>query len=101
MSMRRALASYALALALPLTLAAPAPAQTDDELRQQLKALEQGQRQIRQELAELKKLLQQQPAQAPAPSGPNVAGKVFDLGANPVKGEPSAKLTLVEFTDYQ
>ena len=99
MKMRRTLSSCALALALPLTLAVPVPAQTNDELRRELEALKQGQQQIRNELAELKKLLQQKAA--PAPSGPDVAGKVFDLGANPVKGEPSAKLTLVEFTDYQ
>ena len=101
MKMRRAFTSRALALALPLALAAPALAQTDDELRRQLEALEQVQKQIRQELAELKRLLQQQKKPAAAPSGPNVAGKVFNLRANPVKGESSARLTLVEFTDYQ
>ncbi len=51
------------------------------------------------QLAEIKKLVQQRPAARP--KGPDVKGKVFDLGANPVKGDPAAKVTLVEFTDYQ
>jgi hypothetical protein len=73
---------------------------SDQELRQEIEALKQGQQQIRQDLAEIKRLLQQEKA-APPPSGPNVAGKVFDIGANPVKGEPTAKLTLIEFLDFQ
>lgn len=98
MTMRRRLARHAAALALPFALAAPAFAQSsNDDLRQELDALKQGQQQIQQDLAELKKLLQQ----PKAPSGPNVAGKVFNLAANPVKGVPSARLTLIEFMDYQ
>jgi len=34
----------------------------------------------------------------PPPSG---IGAVIDYGSNPVKGERTAKLTLVEFSDYQ
>lgn len=100
MTMRRRLASCAAALALPLVLAAPAFAQNpNDDLRQELDALKQGQKQIQQDIAELKKLLQQ-PSKEPS-KGPNVAGKVFNLAANPVKGMPSARLTLIEFMDYQ
>ena len=99
MSMKRRFVSRAAAVALPFALAAPALGQsTDEELRRELDALKQGQQQIQQDLAELKKILQQR---RPTPSGPNVAGKLFDLGANPVKGEPSAKLTLIEFMDFQ
>jgi protein-disulfide isomerase len=86
-----------------LTLAA-APAAwaqaSDQEMRQEIEALKQGQQLIRKDLADIKRLLQQQKSAPPA-SGPNVAGKVFDLGANPVKGQPTAKLTLIEFLDYQ
>ncbi|MEM7352991.1 MAG: hypothetical protein AAF657_19500 [Acidobacteriota bacterium] len=74
-------------------------AQSEADLAKEIAALKAGQAQIRGELAEIKKLLQSRPAAAP--SGPNVAGKVFDLGSNPIKGEPTAKLTLVEFLDYQ
>jgi Tfp pilus assembly protein PilN len=97
--MRQRLASGAAALALPLVLTAPALAQnSNQELRRELDALKQGQKQIQQEIAEIKKLLQQQ---SPPTGGPSVAGKVFNLAANPVKGEPSARLTLIEFLDYQ
>ena len=78
----------------------PVWAQSDAELKQEIEALKQGQQQIRKELSEIKTLLQRRPAAA-APSGPNVSGKIFDLGNKPVKGEPTAKLTLIEFLDYQ
>ena len=71
---------------------------SDDDLRREIEALKQGQQQITQQLQEIKRLIQARPA---APSGPNVKGKVFNLGDNPVKGASTAKLTLVEFTDYQ
>ncbi len=73
---------------------------SDQELQKEIEALKQGQIQIRKDLADIKKLLQQQKS-APKPSGPNVRNKVFDLGGNPVKGLPTAKLTLIEFLDYQ
>lgn len=93
-----------LALAgLMLCLTAPTIAlgqQTGEDLAVQLEELRKGQVQIRQQLQQIRTLLQQR--QAPAkPAGPNVAGKVFDLGDNPIKGASTARLTLVEFTDYQ
>lgn len=73
---------------------------SDQELRDEIEALKKGQQQIQKELQEIKRLIQttQRPS---APAGPNVKGKVFDLGSNPMKGEQTAKVTLVEFTDYQ
>ncbi len=90
--------------ALLLALLAPAAfAQgSDEDLRQEIEALKKGQQQIQKDLQEIKQLIKSQPKAAPPPpAGPNVKGKVFDLGANPVKGERTAQLTLVEFTDYQ
>ena len=78
--------------------------QNQIKLMQEVEKLKQGQAEIRKELDEIKKLLQQQarqPARAAAPAAPNVRDVVFDLGTNPVMGESTAKLTLVEFTDYQ
>jgi protein-disulfide isomerase len=72
----------------------------DEELSAQVDTLKQGQDEIRKELAEIKKLLQQG-VRAAAPSGPNVAGKIFNLGENPAKGSSGAKVALIEFTDYQ
>ena len=86
-------------LALATAPAAIAQA-SDQELKQEIEALKKGQQQIRTDLQEIKKLLQQRNRPAP-PSGPNVNGKVFDIGNNPVKGEPTAQLTLIEFLDYQ
>ena len=73
---------------------------SDQELRDEIEALQKGQEQIRKDLQEIKKLLQTQQRPA-APSGPNVKGKIFDVGTNPTLGEQTAKVTLVEFTDYQ
>jgi protein-disulfide isomerase len=87
---------------LGLTLAPALSAQSQPELREEIEALKKGQEQIQKDLAEIKKLLAQRPAPRPAaPQGPNVKGKTFDLGTNPVLGEKGAAVTLVEFTDYQ
>ena len=73
---------------------------SDAELRQEIETLKKGQQQIHKELQEIKRLLQAKPAAA-RPAGTDVKGKIFTLGDNPVKGEPTAKLTLIEFLDYQ
>lgn len=81
--------------------AAPVLAQeSKDDLKKEIDALKQGQEQILKQLDEIKKLVlaRQAPAQ---PAGPNVKDIVFNLGANPTKGSATAKLTLLEFTDYQ
>ena len=90
------------ALLLALPLAGAALAQTgEEELKQEIEALKKGQQEIQKQLQEIKKLIQARPAATPPPSGPNVKGKVFDLRENPVRGESTAKLTLIDFTDYQ
>ncbi len=75
--------------------------ESDTDLRSEIEQLKQGQQQIQKQIQELKRLVQAQARPAAAPRGPDVAGKEFDLGDNPVKGASTAKLTLVEFTDYQ
>lgn len=98
--MGRLLKSTSVAALSLVVLGLPVLAQEpDEELRKEIEALQEGQKQIRKELAEIKQLLRTQ-RKAPPP-GPNVKDKVFDLGDNPVKGSQTAKLTLVEFTDYQ
>ena len=83
-----------------LTLAVlPLRAQESDaDLRRDIDQLKRGQQQILQQLQQIQRLVQ---ARGAAPAAPNVRGKVFDLGDNPIKGAATAKLTLVEFTDYQ
>lgn len=88
------------AMILALSSTPASLAQSGDEaLKQEIEALKQGQQEIRKQLEEIKKLVQQRPSARP--SGPNVQGKVIDLGENLVEGAATAKLTLVEFTDYQ
>lgn len=69
------------------------------DLQQEIEAIKKGQQAIQKELQELKQLLQ---ARRPArPAAPDVRDTIFNLRDNPVKGEQTAKLTLIEFTDYQ
>lgn len=88
------------ALVLVLLLAATSQAQlVDDALRQEIEALKRGQQDIRNDLQEIKRLLQRQPPARRA--APEVSGVVFELGERPLKGVHAAPLTLIEFTDYQ
>jgi protein-disulfide isomerase len=70
-------------------------------LKEEIDKLKDGQAEIRKQLDEIKKLIAERPAAAPARRGPNVENAVIELGSNPVEGDNSAPLTLVEFTDYQ
>ena len=66
-------------------------------LRREIEALKEGQRSMQKDLQDIKTLLQARPAGAPAaPENPviNVDGAQF-------KGEKTAKLTLIEFSDFQ
>ena len=83
-------------LAAPLARAQQQPPPTDD-LKKDIEALKEGQKAIQKDLQEIKTLLQSRPA-GPPPPPQNV---VLDLGKSPVKGERTARLTLVEFSDYQ
>ena len=83
--------------------AAPAPVlakESKDDLKKEIDELKQGQQEILKQLDDIKNLLATRQA-PPKPSGPNVKDVVFNLGANPIKGSATAKLTLLEFTDYQ
>ena len=84
-------------------LGSSAWAQQEEEadLRKQMEELKKGQDEIRKELADIKKLLQASQSRAAAPAAPDVRNLVLDVGSNPFRGEATATLTLVEFTDYQ
>jgi hypothetical protein len=86
----------ALAFCVPLFLGPVSLAQ-DEDLKKSIEELKKGQQDILKELADIKKQLQ---ARA-QPAAPDVAGKVFPIGENPTKGPDTARLTLLEFTDYQ
>ena len=72
---------------------------TEQDLKQEIEALKQGQQMIRRELQEIKALIRAMQPQRP--TTPDVRDVEFNLRDNPVLGEKTASLTLVEFTDYQ
>ena len=80
-------------------LVAPTPvsAQTPStaELQKDIQALTEIVKAMQKDLQDLKALVQQ----GRPPSEPQ--NVVLDVGKNPFKGVATAKLTLVEFTDYQ
>jgi hypothetical protein len=77
-------------------------AEAQDEARAEIDALKEGQQAIQKQLQEIKRLVQQQGRPQPTRrQGPEVKDVAFNLGDNDVKGHSDAKLTLIEFTDYQ
>ncbi|MFQ5741207.1 MAG: hypothetical protein ACE5JX_19580 [Acidobacteriota bacterium] len=72
---------------------------SDQDLRKEIEALKRGQAKIQRQLQEIQQLLGKL---APTrPSLPDVKGVVFDLAGHPTRGSETARLTLIEFTDYQ
>ena len=119
--MKKLVAVAALAV-LTLAYAAPALAQAGpgieslgkqiEELRDDLKisealralgkeieAIKTGQQAMQKDLQDMKTLLQTRPAAAAAPAAPPSA--VLSVAGAPFKGEKTATLTLIEFTDFQ
>ncbi|MEX2147860.1 MAG: thioredoxin domain-containing protein [Candidatus Rokuibacteriota bacterium] len=95
----------ALVAVVALTLAPTSGmAQSSEELnslRREIEALKAGQSAIQNDLQEIKRLLQQRAApQAPAPSVA-VEGLEVTIAGAYIKGSPQARLTIVEFSDYQ
>jgi hypothetical protein len=84
-------------LLLTFVLAGPGAAQqtTTDDLKKEIDSLRTMLQAIQKDLQEIKGLVTRQP---PASSA---IGAVIDFGNSPIKGERTAKLTLVEFSDYQ
>ena len=77
----------------------PGFAQTAEEfkaLRDEVKAVKDGQAAIQKDLQEIKKLLASRPAQ-PA----EFKEAIINIAGAPIKGDKNAKLVLMEFSDYQ
>jgi len=93
----RVVRNVALAFLLSAPLVSAQQMPTTDTLKKDIDALREDIRALRNDVQDIKALLQkqqQQPAQPPQ----NV---VLELGKSPSKGARTAKLTLVEFSDYQ
>jgi protein-disulfide isomerase len=76
-------------------LSVPAQQTSMDDLKKEVETLSQNMNAMQKDLQEIKAMLQNRVRVAPPQ---NV---VLDLGKRPVKGDRGAKLTLVEFLDYQ
>ncbi len=70
------------------------------KLRAELEALKTGQAQIQKDLQEIKRLLQEGPAEPAAAAQPAVERFVAVAGAQS-KGDPKARVTVIEFSDFQ
>jgi protein-disulfide isomerase len=83
---------------------ATAEAQTSEQvlgdMRKEMEALKEGQKGIQKELQEIKALLRGR-ATAEAPPDDTPQNLVLNLDGASIKGNKSAKLVLLEFTDYQ
>jgi protein-disulfide isomerase len=84
-----------LAAALSTPQATFAQQTTADDLKKEIEALKRSLAEIQKDLRDIKTLLQARQQ----PSAPQ--NLTLDLGDVPVRGERTAPLTLVEFTDYQ
>ena len=79
------------------------------ELKREIEALKNGQLAIQKDLAEIKNMLLQKELQAmreqlqgrPAPSAAAETQTIVSIDGGAMKGDKNAKVTLVEFTDYQ
>jgi protein-disulfide isomerase len=83
--------------------AAPSPSPSEiGALRQEIEQLKKGQQNIEATLQEIKRLLQANAtaARGGPPANPAV-GMTVNVAGKPIRGDKNAKLTLVEFTDYE
>jgi protein-disulfide isomerase len=80
-----------------------ATAQTSDEinaLRKELEALRQAQAALEKEVAEIKEILQSM-LTPPQSAADNSGGSAISIAGLPTRGRPTARVTIVEFSDYQ
>ncbi len=83
----------------------PVLGQTSDEfkaLQEEIRALKEGQKSIKKDLEAIKDLLLRQARKAPQRRGPPpFQPVVLSLHDNPFKGDKNAKLTILDFSDFQ
>jgi protein-disulfide isomerase len=73
--------------------------QSNDDLKKEIQSLREGQQAIQKDLQEIKKLLASRPAAA---GGPDQAMNAqVSVEGEPFRGDKNAKLTLVEFSEFQ
>jgi protein-disulfide isomerase len=77
-----------------------AQSQSNDDLKRDIQALKDGQQAIQKDLQEIKKLLAARPA-AGAPAADQALNAIVSVDGDPSRGDKNAKLTLVEFSEFQ
>ena len=84
------------ALGLSLALCGPVAAQqsTTDDLRKEIQSL-------REMLQAMQKDIQEIKTSVARPARPSPVNQIIDVGESPFTGDPGAKLTLIEISDYQ
>jgi protein-disulfide isomerase len=82
----------------------PGLAQPPDELgalKKDIETLKEGQAVLQRELQEIKGLLRARSAAGEPPHVARTVNLVLAVDGRPTKGDPHAKVTLIEFSDYQ
>jgi protein-disulfide isomerase len=91
------------AVAVVALLSLSPPLQNADQvaaLKKQVEDLQKQQAEMKRDLEAIKALLQPLMRQAQAQDGPNLQGQTLPIANEPAMGLPSAKLTIVEISDY-
>ena len=74
--------------------------QSNDDLKKDIQSLKEGQQAIQKDLQEIKKALATRPA-AGQPAAEQALNAIISVDGEPTKGDKNAKLTLVEFSEFQ
>jgi protein-disulfide isomerase len=77
--------------------------QTSEDLKpikEEIESLKKGQAGIKKDLQEIKKLLERAPSRAPQKQEFKEA-VINNIDDDPFKGDKNAKITILEFSDYQ
>jgi len=81
----------------------PVVAQSNVEyqlLQKEIQSIKEGQEGLKRDIQELKKLVQGI-KQAPAAPGGDFKEAIIDIKGAPIKGDKTAKLVMLEYSDYQ
>lgn len=89
----------ALAFLLAVSPLAAQPASDTEALKKEIQSLKAGQQQIQKDIEEIKKILQA--ARNPAPAPDKAVNAMVNIAGEPFKGDKDARLTLIEFSEYQ
>jgi protein-disulfide isomerase len=82
-------------------VAASGFSQTNEDLKKDIQSLKEGQQAIQKDLQEIKKLIAARPAAGGAAGPDQAMNAMITTEGDPFKGNKTAKLTLIEFSEFQ